>query len=62
MNLLLYLFLLGEVIGLEGFNFGLRESGCKRKRVLRMNFLCVELFFFFFIVFKNKLFFEKLII
>lgn len=40
MNLLLYLFLLGEVIGLEGFNFGLRESGCKRKSFKDEFFMC----------------------
>lgn len=43
MNLSPYLSLLGEAIGLEGLNLGLRESGCKRKRVSRMNFSCAEL-------------------
>lgn len=39
MNLSPYLSLLGEAIGLEGLNLGLRESGCERKRVSRMNSL-----------------------
>lgn len=59
MNLSPYLSLLGEAIGLEGLNLGLRESGCKRKRVSRMNFLCAELLSLSLTVFKNKLSFEK---
>lgn len=61
MNLSPYLSLLGEAIGLEGLNLGLRESGCKRKRVSRMNFSCAELLSLSLslTVFKNKLSFEK---